>query len=145
ELELDVESRVLLGDLDRNHPLAREPAVDLLARGEVDLAGLDGAGRGASGVGERRHRSDTSGRNGFSYHAQQLVRVARPLQALLQLHLALDVELVERVVEGLHPVLLPGLHDRVDLMHLVVPDAGTDGGGADEDLAGADSPAALPR
>jgi len=38
---------------------------------------------------------------------RSIVGVARPLQALLQLDLALHVELVERVVEGLHPVLLP--------------------------------------
>src|SRR5690349_15574659 len=76
-------------------------------------------------------------------HAQELIRVARHAQTLLVRHLPAHVELVEPVVERLHAVLLPRLHERVDLMDLVVANERADRRRHDEDLRGHRAPAAL--
>src|SRR5436309_10392246 len=47
---------------------------------------------------------------GLADHPQELVRVGRGAEALLLRDLAGDVQLVERVVQRLHAVLLPRLH-----------------------------------
>src|SRR6266571_2196502 len=67
-------------------------------------------------------------------HPQELVRIRRDAQALLLHHFPAHVELVQRVVQRLHPVLLAGLHRRFDLVHLVVADQRADRRRADHDL-----------
>src|SRR6266704_1055778 len=67
-------------------------------------------------------------------HPQELVRIRRDAQALLLHHVPRHVELVQRVVQRLHPVLLAGLHRRFDLVHLVVADQRADRWRADHDL-----------
>src|SRR5665213_4268088 len=49
----------------------------------------------------------------------ELGRIARHPQALLLVHLACHVQLVQRVVHRLHAVLFSGLHRRIDLVNFV--------------------------
>src|SRR5438128_2096790 len=67
-------------------------------------------------------------------HPQELVRIRRDAQAFLLQDFPADVELVQRVVQRLHPVLLARLHRRFDLVHLVVADQGADRRRAHHDL-----------
>src|SRR6266550_3653810 len=100
------------------------PPTPLAARGD-----LRGTCRGTAG----RQRLAIIQR-GLPEHPQEVIGLRRDAQALLLGHLAPHVELVERVVQGLHPVFLPGLHHRGDLLDLVVTDQRADRGRADEDL-----------
>src|SRR2546426_9302474 len=97
----------------------------LAARGNLGLTGLRRAGL--------RQRFPLIHRL-LADHAQEFVGVRAHAEALVLTHLAVHVQLVERIEERLHPVLLPGLHRRLDLVDLVVADQGPDGGGADHDL-----------
>src|SRR2546426_532468 len=97
----------------------------LAARGNLGLTGLRRAGL--------RQRFPLIHRL-LAVHAQEFVGVRAHAEALVLTHLAVHVQLVERIEERLHPVLLPGLHRRLDLVDLVVADQGPDGGGADHDL-----------
>src|SRR2546425_633450 len=67
-------------------------------------------------------------------HAQELVGVRGDAQALVFGDFAAQVERVEGVVQRLHTVFLPGLHRRLDLVHLVVADQRSDRRGADHDF-----------
>src|SRR5881409_2806835 len=68
-------------------------------------------------------------------HPQELVRRRRHPQAFVLGDLAAHVQLVQRIVERLHPVLLARLHHGRDLLDLLVPDQRPDRGRHDEDLA----------
>src|SRR5205823_2571094 len=76
-------------------------------------------------------------------HPQELVRRRGHAQALVLRDLAAHVQLVERIVQSLHPVLLARLLHRWDLLDLLVPDQRPHGGGHDQDLARHHAPAAL--
>src|SRR5437867_2636681 len=72
--------------------------------------------------------------HGLADHPQEIVRVGCGAEALLLRDLAGDVQLVQRVVQRLHAVLLPRLHRGLDLVHLVVADQRADRRGAHHDL-----------
>src|SRR6266513_1842646 len=67
-------------------------------------------------------------------HPQELVGIGGHPQTLVLPDLAVHVQLVQRVGEGLHPVLLARLHRRLDLVHLVVADERPDRRRAHHDL-----------
>src|SRR2546430_1858281 len=68
-------------------------------------------------------------------HPQELVRRRGHPEAFVLGALAAHVQLVERIVQRLHPVLLARLHHGRDLLDLLVPNQGPHRGGHDEDLA----------
>src|SRR6185503_3258184 len=74
---------------------------------------------------------------------QEVVRLGRHAQTLVLGHFTAHVQLVERVVQRLHAVLLSRLHRRLDLVHLVVADQGADRGRTDHDFRGHDAAASL--
>src|SRR2546426_554714 len=76
-------------------------------------------------------------------HPQKLVRRRRHPQAFVLGDLAAHVQLVERIVQRLHPVLLARLHHGRDLLDLLVPNQRPYRGGHDEDLARHHAAAAL--
>src|SRR5881398_2600577 len=76
-------------------------------------------------------------------HPQKLVRRRRHPEALVLGDLAAHIQLVERIVQRLHPVLLARLHHGRDLLDLLVPNQRPHGGGHDEDLARHHATAAL--
>src|SRR6266566_4869347 len=97
----------------------------LAARGNFGLTGLRPAGLRQCFPLVQRLLAD---------HPQELVRIGGDPQTLLLRHFTVHVELVERIGERLHPILLPGLHRRLDLVDLVVADQRPDGGRAHHDL-----------
>src|SRR5678815_63543 len=77
-------------------------------------------------------------------HPEELLGIVRHPLALFLGHFLVGVELVERVVHGLHAVLLTRLQRGIDLVDLVIADERPDGGGRDHDLARHD-PASAPQ
>src|SRR5438132_1295777 len=104
----------------------------LAAGRDLGLGGLGLAGGGLALVLRR-----------LADHPQELVRVRRDAEALVLGNLATQVELVQRVVQRLHAVLLARLHHRRDLFDLFVADQRPDRGGHDQNLGGHDAAAAL--
>src|SRR3989441_3812486 len=76
-------------------------------------------------------------------HPQELVRRRGHPEAFVLGDLAAHVQLVERIVQRLHPVLLARLHHGRDLLDLLVPNQRPHRGGHDEDLARHHAAAAL--
>src|SRR5204863_1161608 len=99
------------------------------------------------GLATRRHLGGADGRlsagrqrlllveRRLADHPQEVVRRGRHPQAFVLADLAAHVQLVQRIVERLHPVLLARLHHRRDLLDLLVPNQRPDRGRHDEDLA----------
>src|SRR5437867_2510274 len=76
-------------------------------------------------------------------HPQELVRRRGHPEAFVLGDLTAHVQLVERIVQRLHPVLLARLHHGRDLLDLLVPNERPYRGGHDEDLARHHAAAAL--
>src|SRR3989454_2590906 len=76
-------------------------------------------------------------------HPQELVRRRGHPEAFVLGDLAAHIQLVERIVQRLHPVLLARLHHGRDLLDLLVANQRPHRGGHDEDLARHHAAAAL--
>src|SRR5213592_2005947 len=114
--------------------MAHSLRAPLAARRHLGSAGAGlAAGRDRLPVVERR----------LADHPQKLVRRRRHPQAFVLGDLAAHVQLVERIVQRLHPVLLARLHHGRDLLDLLVPNQRPYRGGHDEDLARHHAAAAL--
>src|SRR5699024_4878785 len=89
---------------DSGFPTSLFPSCSRLLLVQPTRQRLVAVARAASVV--ERHPAD---------HAEKLVRIAGHAKTFLVRYLAAHVELVERVVERLHAVLLSRLHQRIDL------------------------------
>src|SRR6059058_1206073 len=106
------------------------------------LAARRHLGSAGAGLAAGRHRLPVVERR-LADHPQKLVRRRRHPQAFVLGDLAAHVQLVERIVQRLHPVLLARLHHGRDLLDLLVPNQRPYRGGHDEDLARHHAAAAL--
>src|SRR6266849_2422652 len=159
ELEIDLELTRRGADLHHDHAVLAQVRDDIIAARQIDLVVDEFALERAGGELEDGHGSTPSRRlparrqfgrarrrllgagrgfpvvhGRFADHPQELIRRRRDAQAFLLRHLAAEVELVQRIVQRLHAVLLPCLHRRLDLVDLVVADQGADRGRAHHDL-----------
>src|SRR5437660_166820 len=158
ELEAELELARRGADLHHHHAVLPQVGDDVVAARQVDLVVDEIAFQRARGVLEDRHSSLPPGRlaarrdlgrsrlrlagGGLAFvlrrladHPQEFVRVRRDAETLVFGDFAAQVELVQGVVQRLHAVLLPRLHHGRDLLDLLVPNQGTDGGRHDEDFA----------
>src|SRR5947199_6554449 len=113
--------------------MAHSLRAPLAARRYLGSAGGGLAGRDRLPVVERR----------LADHPQELVRRRGHPEAFVLGDLTAHVQLVERIVQRLHPVLLARLHHGRDLLDLLVPNERPYRGGHDEDLARHHAAAAL--